>query len=175
MHSISIIVAMTNNGQVIGNKGEMPWGRLLKDLEYFKKLTMGFPVVVGFNTLVAISKMTNRNTNILPGRTLCVLTHDQHKLDRFTDCIWLPDIMSVIRLSQRTRVFIAGGESIYRQFIDLPEMRNMYITRIFANYHGDAVFPNFSTEDWLTISQESHRISEENHHPFSFEILIRNK
>lgn len=175
MHSISIITAMTNDQRVIGNKGEMPWGRMIRDLEYFKKRTMGFPVVVGYNTLVSISEMSKRNSNLLPGRTLCVLTRDQSKLRRFADCIWLPDVMSVMNLSQRIRVFIAGGENVYSQFINLPEVRTIYLTKIDAKYHGDAFFPNYSAEDWLTIQREHHAVSEKNKHPLIFETLIRRK
>lgn len=175
MHSISIVTAMTSDQRVIGNKGEMPWGRMIRDLEYFKKLTMGFPVVVGYNTLISISEMSKRNTNLLPGRTLCVLTRDQSKLTRFTDCIWLPDVMSVINLSQRIRVFIAGGEDVYSQFIGLPEVRTIYMTRILARYHGDTFFPNYSTDDWFTIHREEHTSSEKNKHPLVFETLIRVK
>lgn len=175
MHSISIVAAMTNDQRVIGNKGEMPWGRMIRDLEYFKKLTMGFPVVVGYNTLLSISEMSKRNTNLLPGRTLCVLTRDQNKLARFTDCIWLPDVMSVINLSQRIRVFIAGGESVYNQFIGLPEVRTIYMTRVIARYHGDTFFPNYSEDDWLTIQRENHAAGDKNKHPLVFETLIRRK
>ena len=64
---IVLIVAVAENG-VIGARGAIPW-RLKSDMQRFKALTLGRPVVMGRKTFVSIGRP-------LPGRTNIVVTRD---------------------------------------------------------------------------------------------------
>jgi len=64
---LAIIVAVAENG-VIGNDNALPW-RLPEDLQNFKRITMGKPVVMGRKTYESIGKP-------LPGRTNIVVTRN---------------------------------------------------------------------------------------------------
>src|SRR5437016_2559324 len=66
---IVLIVAVADNG-VIGAKGAIPW-RLKSDMQRFKAMTMGKPVVMGRKTFVSLRRP-------LPGRTNIVVTRDRH-------------------------------------------------------------------------------------------------
>lgn len=79
MPALTMIVAMARNN-VIGHKGEVPWGHLPRDLKRFRELTMGHSVVVGYNTLLSIARTAGRNKDLLPGRKICVLTHNPRKV-----------------------------------------------------------------------------------------------
>ncbi len=56
---ITLIVARARNG-VIGHQGGLPW-RLPEDLAFFKRTTMGHPIVMGRRTWESIGRP-------LPGR-----------------------------------------------------------------------------------------------------------
>src|SRR5579862_2535144 len=64
---IVLIVAVADNG-VIGADGAIPW-RLKADLQRFKALTIGKPVVMGRKTFLSLRRP-------LPGRTNIVMTRD---------------------------------------------------------------------------------------------------
>ncbi|MDF2714744.1 MAG: Dihydrofolate reductase [Paenibacillus sp.] len=65
---VSMIVAMDRN-RAIGRDNKLPW-RLPADLAFFKKTTMGHPVIMGRKTYESIGRP-------LPGRTNIILTRDQ--------------------------------------------------------------------------------------------------
>ena len=64
---VVLVVAVAENG-VIGARGAIPW-RLKSDMQRFKALTLGRPVVMGRKTFVSIGRP-------LPGRTNIVVTRD---------------------------------------------------------------------------------------------------
>ena len=62
---ISIVVAASANN-VIGVNGQLPW-RLPEDLQHFKQITMGKPMIMGRTTFESIGRA-------LPGRQSIVLS-----------------------------------------------------------------------------------------------------
>ncbi len=64
---ISIIVAVADNG-IIGVGGKMPW-HISEDLQMFKRVTTGHPVVMGRKTFESLGRP-------LPGRTNIVITRN---------------------------------------------------------------------------------------------------
>jgi len=66
---VGLIVAIAENG-IIGRENGLPW-RLSSDLQYFKKTTLGKPIVMGRKTYESIGKP-------LPGRTNIIVTRNQH-------------------------------------------------------------------------------------------------
>ena len=61
-----LIAAVADNG-VIGQGGDMPW-RLSADLQHFRRLTMGKPVVMGRKTYLSIGKPLTGRTTIVASR-----------------------------------------------------------------------------------------------------------
>src|SRR5947209_11234361 len=119
---ISIVVAYAQ-GRVIGKDGKIPW-HLPNDLKHFKRITSGHTVVMGRKTLEAIGRP-------LPHRRNVVLTHSHNLCLPGVEVIH--SIQEVIALGN---VFIIGGETVYRQFLELAE--RLYITEIALKLDGDA-------------------------------------
>lgn len=140
---IIIISAIGNNNQ-IGKDNKLLWN-LPEDLEHFKNLTSGYPVIMGRKTFESLPFK-------LPNRLNCVITNAKtHKFgNKICDEIHNSLINAINSLSQYNyeKVFIIGGATIYKEAIDLRLVDEMYISEV--NYNGDADthFPTIFNEHW---------------------------
>lgn len=172
---LGIIVARA--GWVIGNKGDMPWGNLPRDLQNFRGLTMDKTLAGGSKTIDSIRRAVGRNTAMLPGRKIVVLSKNPSIGKEFPDCAVASSVDDILALSKKEDVLIIGGGIVYQQFIELPEVTTMYITNIRAEFEGDAFFPKYSTDDW-DLELESVREyppDQKNKYPLSFNTFHRRK
>ena len=160
---ISIIVAMDRNS-VIGKDGTLPW-HLSSDLQHFKKITMGKPIVMGRKTHESIGRP-------LPGRENVVVTSDSEY--QAPGCTVLNSIESVFqKFSRIDEIIIMGGADLYRQLLD--RANRIYLTEVHAELAGDTYFPAFDRESWEEIERYDFRADEKNEYDYSFVILERNK
>lgn len=144
---LSIIVACGENG-VIGVNNRLPW-RLPEDLQHFKRLTMGKPMIMGRKTFDSIGRP-------LPGRTTLVVTRDPgwHR-EGVVTCGSIDE--AVVRAGDfltegQQEIMVVGGEEIYRQC--LPKARRIYLTRVSVAVDGDAFFPHMDSSQWREVGVE---------------------
>jgi len=146
MLRVSHIVAMTKD-RVIGRDNDLPW-RHPEDLRYFKRVTMGKPILMGRKTHESIGKP-------LPGRTNIILT--RRLLYRAEGCIIAHDIDEAIAAAAQSvaesdagsdvdELMIIGGAEIYRA--TLPETERIYLTRVLKPAEGDTHYPEFDPAEW---------------------------
>lgn len=164
---LALIWAMSNN-RTIGRNNALPW-HLPEDMKYFKRVTMGKPIIMGRKTWESIGRP-------LPGRTNIVITRDRnfhadgikivHTLD---EAIALAEKISFIDGAEE--VVVIGGAEIYA--LSLPKADRLYMTQVHADVEGDAHFPEFNINEWREIARENHNSSETNPYPYSFLILER--
>ncbi len=153
-----IIAAIANNN-VIGSENRLIW-HLPADLKHFRKLTMGHTLIMGRKTFESIGKP-------LKGRKTIVVT-SRKDYDAQGEQV-AHNIKEAIRMAKGEKeVFVTGGSDIYEQTIDLYHTRRMYITRIFANFEGDAFFPDIDPEKWELIDMEEHEPDDKNKYPYAF-------
>ena len=156
---VSMIVAMAE-GRVIGLNGSMPW-HLPADFAYFKKSTMGCPIIMGRKTFDSIGKP-------LPGRQNIVLTHSSDLVIAGCDVVTsLEEALALVDKEQE--VFIIGGQQLYEQA--LPIANRLYLTHIQATLEGDTRFPDYSNYSWKQIRHEVFSSDEKNMYSYSFELL----
>ncbi len=133
---ISLIAAMAGN-RVIGRNGAIPWD-LPEDRRRFRKLTMGYPIIMGRKTFESIGRP-------LPGRMNIVLTRQPEF--RAEGCLVVHDLQGALRAcSGSAEVFICGGGEIYREA--LPFARRIYLTLVHDSYLGDVLFPLIPAEEF---------------------------
>lgn len=155
---LSLIAAVANNN-VIGNESKLIW-HMPEDLKHFKKTTMGHSIIMGRKTWESIGKP-------LKGRQNIVLTRQEYYLAE--GCEVVHSIEEAIRKTKHEKeVFVIGGSDIYEQCIDLYYTRRLYITRIFANFEGDAFFPDIDTEKWDLEDMVELDADEKNKYPYAF-------
>ncbi|MBC8948116.1 MULTISPECIES: type 3 dihydrofolate reductase [Xenorhabdus] len=157
---ISLITAMAMD-RVIGMENAMPW-TLPGDLAWFKRNTLGKPVVMGRVTYESIG-------HPLPGRLNIVISSQPANDDRVT---WVNSIEAALSAAGDVKeVMVMGGGKIYEQFI--PLVNRMYLTHIDAEVIGDTHFPDYEPDEWNSTFTEYHDADENNSHSYCFEILER--
>lgn len=155
----SIVVAMDQN-QVIGSNNTLPW-HLSSDLQHFKKITMGKPIVMGRKTHESIGRP-------LPGRENIILTRDENYQSE--GCIVVNSIVSLDAFCQQhDELMITGGAEIYEML--LPKTQRIYLTEVKTTIDGDTYFPEFDLAHWEETEREDHRADEKNDFDYSFVVL----
>ncbi|HVY23387.1 MAG TPA: type 3 dihydrofolate reductase [Steroidobacteraceae bacterium] len=158
---ISLIVAVADNG-VVGVGNGLPW-RLPNDLQRFKSITMGKPIVMGRKTFASIGKP-------LPGRRNVVITRDTNL--KIAGCTMAHSLDAALQLAgDAEEIMIIGGAEIYRQA--LPHAQRVYLTEVHAAMDGDARFPQLSGAEWREVLREDHAADDRHAHAYSFVILER--
>ncbi|MCK6474754.1 MAG: dihydrofolate reductase [Planctomycetes bacterium] len=147
-----LIAAMAEN-RVIGRDNKLPW-HLPDDLQHFKRLTTGHPVVMGRKTFISVGKP-------LPKRENVILTRNKEfSAPGIVVCHSAEDVAA--RYPGETEVFICGGEEIYRLFLDRAD--RIYLTVIHQSFDGDACFPEFDLTQFPEI--EARRVEAPIPHTF---------
>lgn len=159
MSKLALIVAVARNN-VIGLGNTIPW-YCPADLQYFKRTTMGAPVLMGRKTWDSLKIQP------LPGRQNIIVTRDS----KFNadGCDVVNSIEAGLQLVQNEpRVFVIGGEDIYKQVLDRAD--ELYITYVDANVEGDRYFPQMSLDRWKLIREETYSVDEKNPHDLVFKV-----
>jgi dihydrofolate reductase len=161
MTELSLIVAMDDN-RLIGSNNNLPW-QLPADLAFFKRTTMGKPIIMGRKTFTSIGRP-------LPGRRNIVITRDPD-FDA-AGCEIADGIPTALALcSDVDEAMLIGGASLYQQTID--QATQLYITRIHHGFEGDTWFPEFDLQVWKQASREDHQADSRNPHAYSFIKFVR--
>ena len=164
---LSVIVAAAENG-VIGRDNALPW-HLPEDLRYFKRVTMGKPLVMGRRTFESIGRP-------LPGRTNIVISRNPHfRAEGVRVSASLDDALQLARdiavAEGVGELLVIGGAEIYAEAI--PRADRLYLTLVHAAVEGDAFLPPINWQEWRETGRERHRGSGENPHDFSFVVYER--
>ena len=124
--------------------------RIPEDMKSFQKMTTGKVVVVGRKTLE-----TFPGGQPLKNRTNIVLTSNREFQVKGAQVAHsMEELLEELKQYDSRDVYIAGGESVYRQMADLCD--TAYITKIDYEYRADAWFPNLDErEEWeLAVDSE---------------------
>ena len=157
---ISMIVGMAQN-RVIGKDNQLPW-HLPADLAWFKKTTMGKPIIMGRKTHESIGKP-------LPGRQNIIITRNQDLSFDGCDVVNSPD-EAIALVTDEPELMVIGGALIYELF--LPMAERLYITQVQSEVAGDAFFPDYeAVADWKLSFVENHEADDHNIYPYSFQKL----
>ncbi|WP_347554770.1 dihydrofolate reductase [Robbsia sp. KACC 23696] len=143
---LTLIVARARNG-VIGRDNQLPW-HLPEDLAYFKKTTMGAPVVMGRKTHESIGRP-------LPGRRNVVVTRDSAR--QFAGCDTVNSLEQALDACASdgvSEVFLIGGAQLYAEGIGLAQ--RLLITEVDADVEGDAHFAAPDPAVWEETGRDSH-------------------
>ena len=157
-----LIVAIADDN-AIGVKGGLPW-HLSEDLQYFKKTTHGYPVIMGRTTYFSLPFRP------LKGRKNIVLNLGGDPIPEVICVNSFEEAFTAAEPCEKS--FIMGGASVYRAAIDM--MDTLYITHVHTTVPGaDAFFPEIDPLKWDVISRSEMKKDEETGFDFEFVVYKR--
>ena len=144
MTRLVLIAAVARNG-VIGKDGGMPW-HLPADLQRFKRLTLGHPILMGRRTWESLGRP-------LPGRRNIVISRqpDWHA-DGAEHAASLPAALE--RVSGDPLAFVIGGAQLYAQALPLAD--GLELTEIDHDFDGDTRFPDWNRTRFVETARQTH-------------------
>lgn len=141
----------------------MLWS-LRDDLAYFKRATMGSPIVMGRRTWNSIGRP-------LPGRRNIVLSR-QPELKLEGAEVFADPAAVLQALADEQDIYIIGGGEIYRLFLE--QAHCLHITEVDADVQGETTFPAVELDGgWRRVMDASHEADERNEYPFRIRVYRR--
>ena len=126
---IKAIVAMDPH-RLIGDKGKLPW-HFSEDLQFFKRTTLGHPIVMGRKTFASLPRP-------LPGRKNVVLSRSMPPTEGVTLFSNLKELLTW-ETKNAQDLFIIGGAEIYQLLF--PYLEELFVTHVHQEFVGDTFFP----------------------------------
>lgn len=156
---ISAIVAVSENN-AIGKDNHLPW-HLPEDLKFFKRTTMGKPILMGRKTYESLGKP-------LPGRLNIVLSRKEISLPEGVLLYHnLDDGINKLKETESEEVFIIGGGQIFEESMELID--RLYITEVHTHIDGaTAFFPEVDHSHWKLVWEEQHEADEKHQYAYTF-------
>jgi len=158
---LSMIAAMASN-RAIGIDNKLPW-RLPADLQHFKALTMGKPMIMGRKTWESLP-------GLLPGRPHIVITRDEDYVAEGAEVVHsLEEALACY--PEAEELMLVGGANLYKQGIEVAS--RLYLTEISAEVAGDAFFPEVDMTQWQEVDRQDGMLDEKNTLPHQFVTFVR--
>lgn len=164
---LASIVAVAENG-VIGRDNRIAW-RIKSEMQYFRKKTLGHPVIMGRKTFADLGKPLANRPNI-------IITRDPGFVaEGVTVCNSLEDAIKAGEAAARAAgvdtVFIGGGAEIYR--LAMPLVDALYYTEIHMQPEGDTRFPAFDRGAFTETFREFHEKQDGEDAAYTITVLER--
>jgi dihydrofolate reductase len=165
--AIVLLAAVADNG-VIGRDNALPF-RQRSDLQRFKRISMGKPVLMGRKTYSSIGKP-------LPGRTNIVLTRDRAFIAPGIVVVHTLDAaLEAARKDAAERganeIIVIGGTDVFEQTLPLAE--RMEITHVHSQPAGDTFFPPIDWRRWREVAREEHAAGPQDDASFAYVTYAR--
>jgi len=197
----NIIAAVADNG-AIGRDNRLLW-HIPEDLKYFKKVTLGCPVIMGRRTFESLGRP-------LPGRTNIVVTRSGKMTGRDGTLVPFPDgvliagsleeafvmaeipavtnlsvppgvkafvpddVYTRVKAGKGTSCFVIGGGEIYRQAMKCAD--RLFITEVHISIEdADTFFPEIEASLWKEVSRSDVRTDPETGFSFEFTVYERKR
>ena len=138
-----LISAMTRD-RIIGKDNALPW-RIPDEYAHFLAAVRGHPVIIGRTSYEIFGGDLQDSPMIVVSRSLTEAAGAEVA----------SSIQAALENAARhgTRVFSAGGATIYRE--TLPHATALWLPIVKGDYTGDTRFPEFDESDWkLTTSED---------------------
>ena len=161
-----MIAAVADDG-AIGKDNALLW-HISADMKYFRRTTMGCPVIMGYRTWLSIGRP-------LPGRLNIVITKSH--FDAPDQIVQVPDVLSAFEAAERSageasKCFIMGGAKTYERAMEYADA--LYITNVRTTVpDADAFFPSVSPDIWEKVSETDSETDPENGLEYSFTVYRR--
>jgi dihydrofolate reductase len=164
---IAFVVAVAENG-VIGRGGKLPW-RLPSDLKWFRKVTLGKPMIMGRKTYESIGKPLEGRDSIVVTRRRDFAVAGVRVATSVEEAIDLGRELAEKRGVDE--VMVIGGEGIFRAA--LADADRIYLTLVHGTPAGDTRFALPDAPAWRETAREPMPQGSGDEYPADFIVLER--
>lgn len=170
-----IIVAIAENN-AIGKDNALLW-HISEDLKFFRRTTMGCPVIMGRKTFESIGRPLPKRTNIVVSRSgyeapegVVVVSSLQEAYDLAASSI-ASVIPSEVEKSP-DRAFVIGGGQIYAQALSIADC--LIVTHVHTVIEdADTFFPAIDPSVWSVADRSELQTDPETGYTFEFVTYVR--
>ena len=153
-----IIVAISDNN-AIGRNNELLW-HISEDLCFFRRTTLGSPVIMGRKTFESIGRA-------LPSRVNIVVSRGFNTAEEVAVCTSLEDAFNVAQETNLEKCFVIGGGQIYAQALQLVD--KLVVTHVHTVIEdADTFFPAIDPSIWQVAQRSELFTDEETGYAFEF-------
>lgn len=135
---MNLIVAVCKKNNGIGFENKIPW-YLKEELQYFKNVTTSGKsnvIIMGRNTWESLPKKP------LPNRINVVITSK----DLSNEVITFSSLEEAYNYyKQHDNIMVIGGERLYQEALQHPNLNKVYITEIYKEFQCDKFFPKLES------------------------------
>jgi dihydrofolate reductase len=146
---LSAVVAASDN-DVIGRDNALPW-HLPADLAYFKRVTMGKPMLMGRKTYESIGRP-------LPGRRNLVLSRSGFAAPGVESVATIDEACELV--AGAPELMVIGGAEVFR--LAMTRLDHIHLTRVHCRVEGDVFLPTLVPGAWREVRREAHPADERN-------------
>ena len=158
-----IIVAISDNN-AIGRDNQLLW-HISEDLKFFKRTTLGCPVIMGRKTFESIGRA-------LPKRVNIVISRGFSTAEEVAVTTSLEEAFKVAEETNLERCFVIGGGQIYSQALLLVD--SLIVTHVHTVIEdADTFFPEIDPVIWQVAERSELFHDEESGYSFEFVEYIR--
>lgn len=161
-----IIVAIADNN-AIGKDNALLW-HISEDLKFFKRTTMGCPVIMGRKTFESIGRPLPKRTNIVVSRSGYDAPEGVVVVPSLEDAFgYVENIVSSDSEATPSRVFVIGGGQIYAQAMNMAD--RLIVTHVHTVIEeADTFFPAIDPTVWSVAERSELFTDSETGYKFEF-------
>ncbi|MBI4093414.1 dihydrofolate reductase [Candidatus Kaiserbacteria bacterium] len=156
-HKVAAVVALGRNRE-LGKGNRLIW-KIPADVQRFRDLTRGHPLIMGRKTFESI--LSYRGSP-LPERINIVITRNNDlrgRYSRYSDVVTVSSLPEALEVAKESRggeeIHIGGGAELYKEA--LPLIDKLYLTLIDAEApEADTFFPSYEKEFTKQVFEEEH-------------------
>ena len=159
----SIIVAISDNN-AIGHDNQLLW-HISEDLRFFRRTTLGCPVIMGRKTFESIGRALPKRVNIVVSRAF----------NTGEEVAVATSLEAAFKIAEETNLeqcFVIGGGQIYAQALSMVD--SLIVTHVHTVIkEADTFFPEIDPVIWQVAERSELFHDEESGYDFEFVKYIR--
>ena len=154
----NIIVAVADN-YAIGKNNDLLW-HISEDMKFFRRTTLGSPVIMGRKTFESIGRA-------LPGRVNIVISRGFSTGEEVEVAGSLEEAFAIAESTNLEKCFVMGGGQIYN--LALEQADRLIITHVHTVIEdADTFFPAIDPSVWAVVQRSECFTDEETGYTYEF-------
>lgn len=159
----NVIVAIADN-YAIGKDNALLW-HISEDLRFFKRKTLGWPVIMGRKTFESIGRA-------LPGRVNIVISRGFSTGEEVEIAGSLEEAFAIAESTNLEKCFVMGGGQIYAQALESAD--RLVVTHVHVVIDdADTFFPPIDPQKWTVEGRSELMTDESTGYTFEFVEYVR--